>query len=112
MANKPRAATNTPSARRAPMVSSRDLSLAGLLVGLLLFAYLPALKGGLVWDDVAHVTRPELQSWRGLERIWFQLGATQQYYPLLHSAFWLEHQLWGDEVLGYHLTNLALHAGS
>ncbi|HEY4233056.1 MAG TPA: tetratricopeptide repeat protein, partial [Lacipirellulaceae bacterium] len=56
-------------------------------------------------------TRPELRSLGGLYRIWFDLGATQQYYPLLHSAFWFEHLLWGDEPLGYHLTNLLLHCG-
>jgi tetratricopeptide (TPR) repeat protein len=73
-------------------------------------AYWPALHGGLLWDDNMHVTHPDLQSLPGLGRIWFDLGATQQYYPLLHSAFWLEHQLWGDSVLGYHLVNVALHA--
>jgi tetratricopeptide (TPR) repeat protein len=57
-----------------------------------------------------HVTRADLQSMHGLWRIWFDLGATQQYYPLLHSAFWLEHGLWGDAMLGYHLTNVVLHA--
>jgi tetratricopeptide (TPR) repeat protein len=75
-----------------------------------LAAYWPALRGGLVWDDNAHVTAPALQSLHGLWRIWFSLGATQQYYPLLHSAFWLEHRLWGDAVLGYHLVNLVQHA--
>jgi tetratricopeptide (TPR) repeat protein len=75
-----------------------------------LIAYAPALQGGLVWDDASHVTAPGLQSFHGLWRIWFELGATQQYYPLLHSAFWVEHRLWGDAVLGYHLTNVALHA--
>jgi len=29
---------------------------------------------------------------------------------VLHSAFWLEHRIWGDAVLGYHLTNIALHS--
>lgn len=77
-----------------------------------LIAYLPALRGGLVWDDASHVTAPALQSFHGLWRIWFEVGATQQYYPLLHSAFWLEHRLWGDAVVGYHLTNIALHATS
>jgi tetratricopeptide (TPR) repeat protein len=75
-------------------------------------AYLPALNGDLLWDDGAHLTRPELQSFHGLWRIWFDVGATQQYYPLLHSAFWLEHRLWGNAVAGYHLTNIALHAVS
>ena len=55
---------------------------------------------------------PELASFHGLWRIWFEMGATQQYYPLLHSAFWLEHRMWGDAVAGYHLTNIALHAFS
>jgi len=75
-----------------------------------LVAYLPALRGGLLWDDSSHLTRPDLQSLHGLWRIWFDLHATQQYYPLLHSAFWLEHRMWGDAVVGYHLTNIALHA--
>jgi tetratricopeptide (TPR) repeat protein len=75
-----------------------------------LLAYWPALRGTLLWDDPAHVTAPALQSLNGLWRIWFSLHATQQYYPLLHSAFWIEHRLWGDAVLGYHLANLAQHA--
>src|SRR5579863_1942336 len=83
----------------------------GIIVSALL-AYWPALRGGLLWDDSSHLTRPELQSFHGLWRIWFELGATQQYYPLLHSAFWLEHRFWGDAALGYHLTNVALHAAS
>ena len=52
------------------------------------------------------MTKPELQSSGGLGRIWFELGATQQYYPVLHSAFWLEHRLWGDATLAYHLLNV------
>jgi tetratricopeptide (TPR) repeat protein len=77
-----------------------------------LVAYLPALRGALLWDDNMHVTRTDLRSLHGLWRIWSDLGATQQYYPLLHSAFWLEHRIWGDAVLYYHLTNVALHAAS
>ena len=68
------------------------------------------MEGTLLWDDSAHVTPPELQSLEGLWRIWFNRSATQQYYPLLHSAFWIEHQLWGDSVAGYHLVNVLLHA--
>ncbi len=89
-------------------VSSRWL--ATLVFAATLAAYFPALRGGLLWDDDAHVTRPELQSLGGLGRIWCELGATQQYYPVLHSAFWVEHRLWGDATLGYHLVNVLLHA--
>ena len=84
--------------------------LALAIFGAVLLAYLPSIKGGLLWDDAAHLTAPALQTWHGLGRIWFQVGATQQYYPVLHSAFWLEHRLWGDAVLGYHLLNIGLHA--
>ena len=94
----------------------RSFGLSPLLVIALLastlIAYLPAINGALLWDDNMHVTRAELQSAQGLWRIWFDLHATQQYYPLLHSAFWLEHRIWGDASLGYHLINVALHAGS
>jgi protein O-mannosyl-transferase len=72
-------------------------------------AYWPALMGGFVWDDDGHVTRPELRTLAGLWRIWSEPGATQQYYPVLHSAFWVEHLLWGDSALGYHLANVLLH---
>ena len=81
-----------------------------LVLALTLVAYFPALTGDFLWDDAGHITRSDLQSWSGLARIWFELGATQQYYPLLHSAFWLEHQLWGDTALGYHLINVLWHA--
>jgi tetratricopeptide (TPR) repeat protein len=96
----------------APAIGLRDAGMAALMLCATLLAYLRALRGGLLWDDNMHVTRADLQSFHGLWRIWFDLGATQQYYPLLHSAFWLEHRIWGDAVLGYHLTNLALHAAS
>jgi tetratricopeptide (TPR) repeat protein len=83
---------------------------AALLVALALGCYWPALHGALLWDDDAHVTRPALQSLAGLGRIWTDLHATQQYYPVLHSAFWIEHRGWGDATLGYHLANLFEHA--
>ena len=89
-----------------------EFAAGALLVLATLIVYWPALRGTLLWDDAAHVTRLELRSLSGLWRIWFQLGATQQYYPLLHSAFWLEHRLWGGSVLGYHWTNVLLHAAA
>ena len=90
----------------------RNMGMAGLIFGATFLAYLPAVHGGFLWDDEGHVTKPELQSFHGLVRIWGEVGATQQYYPLLHSAFWVEHRLWGDSLVGYHLMNLLLHAGA
>ena len=82
-----------------------------LIFAVTLLAYFPALSAGFIWDDQpGHVTRPELRTVDGLVRIWTEPGATQQYYPLLHSTFWLEHRLWGDAPFGYHLVNVLLHA--
>ena len=90
----------------------KSWGMVALVCGLVLACYWPALHGGLVWDDEAHVTRPDLRSWAGLGRIWFEMRSTQQYYPVLHSAFWIEHRLWGDATLGYHLVNVLLHAAA
>ena len=77
-----------------------------------MLAYGPALRAGFIWNDSDYVTNPTLRSLHGLWRIWFEVGATEQYYPVLHTAFWIEHRLWGDQALGYHLTNVLLHAGA
>src|SRR5689334_23323681 len=88
----------------------RDWALAVGLILAVVAAYWPALSGGFLLDDDLHVTRAELRSLAGLWRIWSEPGATQQYYPVLHTAFWLEHRMWRDAVLGYHLVNVGLHA--
>ncbi|MBV8903597.1 MAG: hypothetical protein JOZ22_08180, partial [Acidobacteriia bacterium] len=93
-----------------PRFWARPVVRFAALFGLTLLAYWPALRGQFLWDDDQHVTRVDLQSLDGLWRIWSHLNTTQQYYPLLHSMFWLEHKLWGESVLGYHLTNVFLHS--
>lgn len=89
--------------------SWQNVFFALALIVAVFLAYQPAWHGAFIWDDAGHVTRPDLRSTDGLYRIWFEIGATQQYYPLLHSAFWIEHKLWGDDPLGYHLVNISLH---
>ena len=88
------------------------LPIASALVFATFLVYQPAWRGGMLWDDDAHLTRPELQSVDGLRRIWFDVGSTQQYYPVVHSAFWMFNAMWGADTLGYHLANIALHAAS
>jgi tetratricopeptide (TPR) repeat protein len=85
---------------------------AGLLAVFLVafLVYLPSLRGGFVWNDVDYVTKPALRSLGGLWDIWFNIGATEQYYPLLHSFFWLQYWVFGDAPLGYHVVNVLLHA--
>ncbi len=101
-----------PSPHAAPE-PARRLSLTGWAVLLVLasfLAYWPALHGGVLIDDPHHITAPEGRSLAGLARLWWDVGSTSQYYPLLHSAFWIEAQLWGDAVAGYHAANILQHA--
>jgi tetratricopeptide (TPR) repeat protein len=107
-----RVTTATPAGR--PPVSLRTTAAVFLvLLTAVLLAYLPAWHGGPLWDDDAHLTAEALRGLPGLRRIWFDLGATQQYYPLLHSTFWLMDRLWGtSNTLPYHLLNITLHATS
>ncbi len=82
----------------------------GLLLLITIVAYLPAINGGFVWDDDAYVTDNEtLRSFAGLYRIWFEIGAVPQYYPMVHTTFWVEYHLWEIDPLGYHLVNVMLH---
>ena len=89
----------------------RDWFFCLILAVVTLLAYQPAWHGGFLWDDEANITSPELRSLDGLRRIWFVPRTTQQYYPLLHTSYWLQQRLWGDSPTGYHLVNLLLHIG-
>jgi tetratricopeptide (TPR) repeat protein len=82
---------------------------AVLLLIATLAAYLPAWNGKPIWDDAAHMIHPGLRSLSGLLHIWTEPGATQQYYPVAYTTFWVEHKLWGDATLGYHIINILLH---
>jgi tetratricopeptide (TPR) repeat protein len=84
---------------------------AGLIVLLTLLAYIPAMCGGYIWDDNAHITdNATLRSSDGLAKIWFNPKVLPQYYPLVHTTFWVEYHLWQLHPFGYHLVNVLLHA--
>jgi hypothetical protein len=84
---------------------------AGVIILMTLVAYIPAMQGGYIWDDDVHVTdNSTLRTPDGLRRIWFELGAVPQYYPLVHTTFWVEYHLYQLEPFGYHLVNVLLHA--
>ncbi len=83
-----------------------------LLAGVTLLCYVPALWNGYIWDDDNYVTaNVTLRSLEGLRRIWLEPRSIPQYYPLVHTSFWLEYQLWGLQPMGYHLVNILLHIG-
>jgi hypothetical protein len=90
-------------------LGKRNLVLGLMLVIATIAVYWPAWNGQPVWDDAGHITKPGLRSAEGLARIWTQLGATQQYYPLTHTVLWVEYHIFGDTTSGYHFVNILLH---
>lgn len=96
------------AARHGP---GRQFACAVLLVGLTFVAYAPALDGGFVWDDDDYVeNNPTLRELAGLRDMWFNPRSLPQYYPLVHTTFWIEYQISGLAPQTFHLTNVVLHA--
>ena len=84
-----------------------------MLFGLVILVYSPVFRCGFIWDDDDYIVENRsIQTWEGLPRIWLDPKATPQYYPLVHTTFWVEHQLWGLNPTGYHIVNVLLHAAS
>lgn len=90
----------------------RPIWAGGSIVLLVLLAYIPALRGGFVWDDDAWTFKIAglLRDTAGLRSIWFQPTAMQQYYPLSGTTFWVDYHLWKFWALPYHVENVLLHA--
>lgn len=85
---------------------------AAILMVVTVVAFLPVLRADFIrWDDPDYVSEnPLLLDVSGLKEIWTPFSRRlPQYYPLVFSSYWIEHQLWGLNPTGYHATNLALH---
>jgi tetratricopeptide (TPR) repeat protein len=84
---------------------------AVVIVAAGLWVYGPALRGGWLWDDSMYFGNNPLlplPAGAALRAIWSG-AADVSYFPLTALARWAEWHLWGENTLGYHLTNLALH---
>jgi protein O-mannosyl-transferase len=83
----------------------------GWLIAATLLAYLPALRGGFIWDDDHWTTGLSrlLQDCSGLVTMWRHPTALQQYYPLSGTSFWLDYRFWGFWTTPYHIENVLLH---
>ncbi len=73
-------------------------------------AYLPTFDAGFIWDDDFYVAQNmALRDGAGLRRIWLDPMSIPQWYPVVHTTFWVEYQLYGLQPLGYHVINVLLH---
>jgi tetratricopeptide (TPR) repeat protein len=86
------------------------LAKAGLIVLITFAAYLPALRGGFVFDDYPLITENGMvRADNGIRLFWSGAGAAD-YYPLTGSLWWLEWRWWGEHAAGYHVLDVLLHA--
>jgi tetratricopeptide (TPR) repeat protein len=87
----------------------------GLLLVLCLLAYASSFSTDFIWDDERHAANWSLKTTEGLERIWTKVGlengGTPQYYPLTHTAFWIQTKAFGHNAVGYRMVNVLLHVG-
>jgi tetratricopeptide (TPR) repeat protein len=83
------------------------------LVVMTLAAYTPVLSAGYIWDDDLYVTaNASLRTAQGLYDIWFRLGSTTMYVPVVFTTLWAQYQLWGLDPVGYHAVTLGFHLAS
>ncbi len=96
------------------MTATRNARCTGIfgLIALVLVVYIPVLlHAGFIWDDPQYITgNPLLRTLPGLLAIWIHPSASPQYYPLVHTTFWIEYHLVGLRPWLYHLDNILLHA--
>ena len=97
------------------MSGKRRNWLAALIAALTFLAFLPALRNGFVnWDDNYNFLKNF--HYRGLD--WTQIAwmfstfLGGHYQPLSWLTLGFDYALWGMNPLGYHLTNLMLHAAN
>ena len=83
---------------------------AAIIIAAGLFIYSPAIRGYWLWDDSMYISEnPLLNDPARLWKAWFQPGSFVEYYPITQTLQWVQWQLWGNDTLGYHLTNVCLH---
>ncbi len=95
------------------MTATRNARWTGTLglIALVLLVYIPVIRCGFIWDDPQYVTgNPLLRTLPGLLAIWIHPSASPQYYPIVHTTFWIEYHLVGLRPWLYHLDNILLHA--
>src|SRR5438093_1913883 len=85
------------------------------LIALVTFAaFLPTLHNQFVnWDDVENfVDNPHYRGLGWTQLRWMWTTHLGHYIPLTWMTFGLDYVLWGMNPVGYHLTNLLLHAAN
>ncbi len=107
----PSTARPGPAADRAAVLPSPwVLAGAAAIVAAAFLVGWPAIRGAWLWDDDTSITaNAAVRGPYSFRAIWIAPEGPD-YFPLTTTAFWAEWHLFGDDVTGYHVVNIALHA--
>jgi tetratricopeptide (TPR) repeat protein len=101
-------ATASVSVQGKPSWFNRDWLWGLVLILSVILTYMPVSKAQFIYDDGEFLTaNPCVVGPLGLKEIWTTSAA--DICPLLFTAFWAEHALWGLEPMPYHLVTVLLH---
>src|SRR5260370_35258807 len=110
MSGRARRKTKNNDAPAARSLWQRHWLRALFLVAAIVLVYYRMWQAGFIWDDDDYVVLNQtLRGLSGLGQIWFKLGAGPQYYPLVHTIFWVEYHVWGPNAFADHLVNGVAH---
>jgi tetratricopeptide (TPR) repeat protein len=90
-----------PPGRKYLIIAALSVSAVCLLV------FINCLRNGWVFDDFIHVLdRPQLRSLSNV------LNLLSGYRPLRDISYAMDFALWGQSTVGFHFTNVAIHAAN
>ena len=91
-------------------ISKSTLIGVAAMILLIAAAYSRAPFNGKIWDDDFYLTAKHLATFEGLKRMWQEPTSTAHpYYPLTRTTFWIETQLWGENVFAHHVVSILIH---
>jgi Flp pilus assembly protein TadD len=110
----------SPTTQREASSGASDARLLAVLLLLAVVPYANTLTNSFVYDDSEQIlANPYIRNWKYLPEIfgsnvWSFLGAagvTNHYRPLMTLSYLVCYQVFGLLPFGFHLVNIALHAG-
>src|SRR5438067_134050 len=96
--------------RTGPLTPERIATIGVMLIAALL--YLPALGGGLVWDDHYMLDGQAIGGGHSFLRCFTQPFFENYYRPLVSASFFIERKLFHSTPLYFHQTNVLLHVAA